>query len=68
MLYIEQCSIQQCRELLNGSTATLIGSDRAMNLAPLLEAIRTIFLLSVSVRLKKKILNNSWRIWEPYAE
>ena len=47
---IEQCSIQQYREpaLIYGSTmhiAILIGSDRAMNVALLLEVIRTMFVV-----------------------
>ena len=42
---------------LNGSTmhvATLIGSDRAMNLALLFEVIWTLFLLSVFVAYEVK--------------
>ena len=40
------------------NVATLTGSDRAMNLALLLEVIQAIFfLLSVLARLKKENLN-----------
>ena len=48
---------------MNGSTmhiAILIGSDRAMNLALLLEVIRTMFfLLSWSACLKKDYINGA---------